>query len=124
MPIIGDVSLVLVADDQRVIRKLVRRTLEPAGHTVNEATNGRLALELLVGPGGYDLLILDLNMPGVSGTDTLKLLRRDLPELAVIVITGFVSPESKQAQEMVSQYGVSRLLAKPFSTEELLSAVD
>ncbi len=124
MSIIGVVALILVADDNRAIRRLVRKTLQSAGHTVSEVSDGRGAIDLLMGAARYDLLILDLNMPGVSGGDTLGLLRADLPELAVIVITGYISVDSRRANELISQRGVARLLAKPFKTQELVQAVD
>jgi CheY-like chemotaxis protein len=86
----GDVSplpvaaaTVLVVDDSAVDRKLATNMLEKAGHIVSSVSSGEAALALL-GDGSVDLVLLDVNLPGVSGFDVLVKLRqqahtRDIP---------------------------------------------
>lgn len=76
----------LVADDNRVNRLLLARSLELQGHTVTMAENGRVALEMLQ-KGGFDLLLLDMEMPEMSGFEVLERLAADpqLRDLPVIV---------------------------------------
>ena len=72
----SDQLLVVVADDDQGIRSLFRTALERAGFSVMLAANGRQALEL-VRSTRVDVLLLDLNMPGLNGLDTLRELRSD-----------------------------------------------
>ena len=76
----------LVADDNRVNRLLLSRSLELQGHTVAMAENGRVALEMLQ-KGGFDLVLLDMEMPEMTGFEVLEALAADpaLRDLPVIV---------------------------------------
>src|SRR5438552_18683927 len=76
----------LVADDNRVNRLLLTRSLELQGHTVASASNGRVALDMLR-DGGFDLLLLDMEMPEMNGFEVLEQLAVDrvLRDLPVIV---------------------------------------
>ena len=76
----------LVADDNRVNRLLLSRSLELQGHTVAMAENGRVALEMLQ-KGGFDLVLLDMEMPEMTGFEVLEQLAADpkLRDLPVIV---------------------------------------
>jgi len=76
----------LVADDNKVNRLLLQRSLELQGHSVACAANGRIALEML-GAGGFDLMLLDMEMPEMNGFEVLEHLAADraLRDLPVIV---------------------------------------
>jgi len=79
-------ALLLVADDNKVNRLLLQRSLELQGHAVECAANGRVALEMLR-QGSYDLMLLDMEMPEMDGFQVLEQLTRDqaLRDLPVIV---------------------------------------
>ena len=77
---------ILVVDDERSLRKLLRLQLEAEGYTVAEAGNGREALEQ-VRSGGIDLVMLDYMMPEMDGLETCQRLRTEYPGLPVIMLT-------------------------------------
>lgn len=84
----GDES-VLIVDDEPQIRKLGRRLLEKLGYNVSVAANGQAALDLLEDPGrSFDLIVLDLTMPGMSTPELFTRLKTRLPDVKVILFTG------------------------------------
>jgi CheY-like chemotaxis protein len=114
---------ILVVDDERLVRWVIRRALERVGHTVRQAGDGRKALELLDGPQSFDVLLLDMSMPGVSGDDTLRLLQEEHPNLPVVIVSGYLKADSPRSKELMERYGVYRVVQKPFSSRQLAEAV-
>jgi CheY-like chemotaxis protein len=117
------VARILVIDDELDIRSLVSRILRQAGYEVIEASNGnegtRLFRENLP-----DLLITDIIMPEKEGIETIMELRRDFPNLKTIAISGGGKALGRDAcLQMAKGLGANRTLAKPFSRQELLEAV-
>jgi excisionase family DNA binding protein len=109
---------VLVVDDEASIRDLLAKTLALAEYDVDLAADGRSALERLrLYP--YDLLIVDLKMPGVDGLTIIREAKRYKADLPVIIITGFSTEAS--AIEAVN-LGVAGYLTKPFRVPQVLSA--
>ena len=107
---------ILICDDDPPTRLLLKRMLlrEP-GATVTEAVDGLQALELLE-EGEFDLLVLDLMMPGLDGAGVLKVLREQaaLANLPVVILSGQREAETVQA---VIQLGVAGFLLKPLHVE-------
>lgn len=111
---------VLVVDDERFFREAIRDALAAAGHACVLAENGSQALERAYGPG-LGVVVLDIQMPGMSGLDVLRQLRESLPLLHIIILS------SHTEQEMVLEalrLGASDYLAKPLHEEELVLAVE
>ncbi len=109
---------VLVADDEPVIRRLVSRLLTRAGYDVELVCDGREALDRLLSDAPkFDLLILDLSMPGMSGSDVLNITADRLPDLPILVMSGY--SEDDLVSELISVNNAS-FLPKPFTAEELL----
>ena len=109
---------VLVVDDILSMRHIVRRALLEIGFTdIHDAQNGEDGLEKLRA-GGFGLLLLDWNMPVMSGIDMLRAIRSDptLRALPVVMITA--EAHTEQIMEAVKA-GVSGYLVKPFSTQTL-----
>lgn len=106
---------VLVADDTKNIRLLVRKCLEMEGFAVDEATDGAQALELLR-QGSYALAFLDIKMPGGSGTEVLRTIRAEGSRTPVIIITAYATV--KNAVEC-TQLGAVAYLHKPFTADKL-----
>lgn len=109
---------VLVVDDILSMRHIVRRALTEIGFTdIHDAQNGEEGLEKLRA-GGFGLLLLDWNMPVMSGIDMLRAIRSDptLRSLPVLMITA--EAQAEQIMEAVKA-GVSGYLVKPFSTQAL-----
>ncbi len=106
---------VLIVDDDVATRRLYSFLLNNGGYTVIEAEDGMEALERLQNIH-CSLVITDMNMPRMDGMELIRHIRRDYPELRVILITAFGTPETeKQARKI----GANDYLAKPFDFEEL-----
>jgi CheY-like chemotaxis protein/two-component sensor histidine kinase len=112
---------VLIVDDDELFLNTVPRLLVFMGHTTEIAHSGQEALALLGGGLAVDLVILDQNMPGLSGTETLDLLREHWPHLPVILGTGYL--DAKAAAQAASHTEV-HILHKPYSRLDLRLAID
>jgi excisionase family DNA binding protein len=109
---------VIVVDDEASIRDLLAKTLALAEYDVDVAPDGRSALERMrLYP--YDLLIVDLKMPGMDGLAVIREAKRYKADLPVIIITGYSTESS--AIEAVN-LGVAGYLTKPFRVPQVLAA--
>jgi len=104
---------VLVADDEPAMRDACRQSLAKIGLAVSEAEDGDAALRM-IGQRAFDLVILDLKMPGTPGIEVLGTIKRDNPNVPVIIITGYATVES--AVEAMKR-GADDFLPKPFTPE-------
>ena len=112
-------SRILLVDDEESVRRLLSRMLESA-YDVEAAADAESAIRLLREPDAhYDLLISDLNMPGMDGLALIREARRIDSTLPAIVITGF-SSESLAIEAL--NLGVAGYLTKPFGTTQDLAA--
>jgi DNA-binding NtrC family response regulator len=111
---------ILVVDDVPNTVEVLKRNLTSQGYTVYTAPSVAKALEITKGTP-IDLVITDLKMPKVSGLDLVRHIRDNLKDTEVIMITGY--PSVQGAVEAVKT-GAEEYLAKPFTEEELFSAVD
>lgn len=111
---------VLIVDDDEVVRLSYQRSLQAANCNVDieAAVNGEDALEALENKP-FDVVLLDLRMPGMDGMSVLKSIKRDWPASGVVVITGYPTVESaKEAMRL----GATDYLAKPVSPAEIVNA--
>jgi len=113
---------VLVCDDGPVLRMLVRATLDHGDYTVVEACDGDEALELTRAEHP-DLILLDMMMPGRSGSDVLRELRADpaTAETPVIMLTARAQATDREAMNLA---GANHYLTKPFSPVGLAALVE
>jgi CheY-like chemotaxis protein len=108
---------VLLIDDDELVQSAVQGILEVLGHAaVNTAESGETALALLEAGLEVDLVILDMNMPGLGGIGTLPRLRALRPEVPVLLATGRVD---QTALTLASAHPGVTLLSKPFGVREL-----
>lgn len=110
---------ILVVDDEESIRDLCARVLTRAGYAVVTAPSGEEAVVRLERES-FDLLISDIRMPGISGLEVLERAKATSPQIRVVLITGFGTP---QMLTRAQQSGADRILTKPFNPMELLAAV-
>ena len=110
---------ILVADDDAAIRELLKQMLEDDGYQVEEAATGQEALDGLKS-GNYDLLLLDMRMPGMTGLDVLKELRATQGELPVILMTAHGSPNIAIQASSLGAYGY---ITKPFDLDDVLHQI-
>lgn len=108
---------VLVVDDEDMVRGVLKAILARSGFVVHEASSPESALrQLFEDPQSFDLMICDLAMPGMTGVELSEQVRQLLPELPIIVSSGYFSEADRATLEKL---GITRLLQKPFSREEL-----
>lgn len=114
---------ILVADDHAANRMVLESLLQKAGHRVVATENGEAALDALT-EGGFDLALVDLHMPGLSGIDLLRLLRTmesgGMRRTPLVVLSADVTPESVQACRTA---GAHSFIAKPFAVSQLLDTI-
>jgi CheY-like chemotaxis protein len=108
---------ILLIDDDDSVRTMLRLTLVHFGHTVIEARNGKEGLELFQ-HANADLLITDIVMPEKEGLEVLMELRKKHPPVTSIAISG------GDYLHMAKLMGAAKVLAKPFSTNLLIEAID
>jgi len=109
---------VLLVDDDREFREELRECLDD--YDVIEAASGQEALRLLRRPNEVDLVILDVMMPGLRGTDVLKAIKTRAPEQKVIILTGF---STKDVAIDALKGRADEYLEKPLDIQRLKSAV-
>jgi len=110
---------ILVVDDSAPTLEIIRRNLEAAGYEVFTAPSVEPAIAFLE-QNSVDLVITDKKMPKISGLELLKYVKENVKETEIMIITGY--PSIKGAVEAVKD-GAEDYLVKPFTDEELLSAV-
>lgn len=113
---------ILLGEDNPTNQKVLAKILEFAGHRVTVARNGQEVLDA-VEKQDFDLLLLDLYMPELSGIDTVKFLRMSDPErgrIPVVILTADATPE---AARMCREAGVDEYLTKPVDSSRLLRVV-
>jgi len=110
---------ILVVDDDLTIRTILARVLEDEGHTVAQALSGEEALGIAQ-QERPDLALLDIGLPGIDGLEVLSRLRRDVPEIAVVMITAQTSVKTAVA---AMRAGARNYLAKPFGPDEIRAVV-
>ena len=104
---------ILVVDDEEPVREVVAWMLQDAGHDVHEAADGFAALDFLRRHGPVDLVISDINMPGIDGLELSARARRCWPGLPVLLISGRPPP-----------CGANPFIPKPFRWDTLATAID
>ncbi len=116
---------VLLVDDEAIVRGQLRRSLELRGYTVVEAADGRSALALLVPAAGsastIDVVILDMTMPDLDGSEVLRRLRAAGSRVPVVISSGYldIAVERRLARDQFQGF-----LAKPYGATELVSAIE
>jgi CheY-like chemotaxis protein len=115
---------ILVVDDDIAVQTTIRLLLERAGHSVVVAGDGRKGLAIFE-TGEFDLLFLDIFMPGMDGLETMRLVHQQQPLIPIIVISGnpITSGSGPDFLTMATKLGAVRSLQKPFKPAALLAAV-
>lgn len=117
--IVAEISI-LVIDDEELIGELFKETLKELGHVVMCAKTGSKGLEL-VKKYDFDLVFLDLKMPGMSGAELFRQIKTVKPKLTVTIITGY--PESDLMAQALEQ-GPFGVMKKPFSESDIIAGVE
>jgi DNA-binding NarL/FixJ family response regulator len=112
---------ILIADDHAIFREGLRQILEDVQDlaVVDEASRGHEVIEK-VAKNDYDIILLDIAMPGMSGLDTLKLLRSQKPKMQVLILSMY--PEDQYAVRAIKA-GAAGYITKASASEELIDAI-
>lgn len=112
---------VLMAEDERLAAEVIEEGLVEAGFEVLAANDGQEAFDLASNGAGFDLLLTDLKMPRLDGSQLIALLRAERPDLPVVVMTGFPPPNG--VVSLQAGHGPLRLLTKPIGIAPLIAAL-
>ncbi len=108
---------ILLVDDEESIHLLYREEFEDVGYEVHSAMNGDQALDML-GALNPDLVILDINMPGMNGIDVLRKIKESSPDLPVILSSAY-----QEFKQDLSSWASDDFIVKSADMSELLEAV-
>ena len=117
---------ILVIDDQTSVRNAIRAMLEQAGHTVVAAECGHKAASAIEA-FAFDLVLVDIIMPGLDGLDTIKILHDSAPGVPIIAMSGYSFRGGSSDLDyfhMASELGASCCLQKPFRPRQLMDAIE
>lgn len=109
---------ILIVDDHAIVRRGIALALEPLDAEIDEASSGQEALEK-VSDNNYQVVLLDISMPGRNGLETLTLIKGTRPLLPVLILTSY--PEEHYAIRAIKS-GAAGYLTKDCSSEELIDA--
>ncbi|TKB09014.1 sigma-54 dependent transcriptional regulator [Desulforhopalus sp. IMCC35007] len=112
-------ALVLIVDDEQGMRDFLKILLEKEGHKVITANKGTKALEILE-TKDIELVISDIRMPEMSGIELLEIIKEKSPEMPIIMITAFASPDDAV---IAMKNGAFDYISKPFNVEEIISVI-
>ena len=113
---------ILVIDDEAAVRDMMRQTLERAGYEVVDARDGRQGLvQLRQQP--VNLVITDILMPEQEGIETIRILRKEFPQIKILAISGGGKLGKLEVLPVAQAFGAHCTLAKPFERKDLLDAV-
>ena len=118
---VGNDKTVLVVDDEPLFRQIARRILERDGYAVLDAADGQEAVDVVAEHGSrIDVMVLDLMMPRLSGTEALQRIRELAPQLRVIVSSAH---PAEPLCKLRAGGGPVELLPKPYTADDLLAKV-
>jgi CheY-like chemotaxis protein len=118
---------ILIVDDDNAVRTTIKLLLERAGHSVVAASDGRSGLAQFEADE-FDLMFLDIFMPGMDGIETMRLVHQQRPLVPIIVISGNpILPDLGKMPDfltMATKLGAVSSLQKPFKPAALIEAVN
>jgi len=113
----------MIADDDRIVRRIVLAKLSGLGYEVREAEDGQEALDLLEGGEVPDLLITDSLMPRMNGLDLVRSIRNSPDDLSALPVIMLTSRQSERDVIEGLETGLDDYVTKPFSPDELVARV-
>ncbi len=109
---------ILIVDDDDAFRQVLRMLLVRMGHEVTEANDGRHAWSTFQSSPA-DLVIMDLIMPDKEGLETIQQFRRNKAPAKILAVSGGGRVDARDILRVAEQFGADKVLAKPFSSDEL-----
>lgn len=116
----------LIVEDSPLVRRMYGLAFSRRDHELTDAENGRQALDVIAASAtrgeGFDLILLDLRMPGMDGVDFIRIVRRR-PLFDVPIIVTTAEPESSTLLQDARRLGVAAVVKKPWKPQELAEVV-
>lgn len=112
---------ILIAEDEQIVRDMLKDMLEKAGYGTDLAFDGAEAMEK-VKNNFYDLMLLDIKMPKLDGYEVLRQTREIFPEMPIIFVTG--KGVAQRVGESISKFKLNAFIEKPFTSKEVLGIID
>ena len=113
---------ILIVDDEPHILLMLKKMLEPLGYEIDLAANGNEGVELFK-KSHADLVITDIIMPEKEGLETIREMRRIKSDLKIIAMSGGGKVSADNYLEIARIFGASKIIAKPFTKQEMVTAV-
>jgi len=110
---------ILVIDDNESVRKSFEMALESTDYEVDTVESGEKGIELAKGKK-YDLIYLDLNMPGLNGVETMRKLKMTTNDVPFYIVTAFHEEYADRLKEVEEEGIIFQLLRKPIGIEQIL----
>ncbi|NQU61641.1 MAG: response regulator [Rhodospirillales bacterium] len=114
---------VLIIDDDKVVRELARRMLEPQNHTIFEACDGVEGIQVFQDEAP-DVVITDILMPNADGLEVIREIMRLDPDAKIIAISGVGRAPEQAYLKHAQTFGATATLPKPFAPDQLLAVLD
>ena len=113
---------ILLIDDEKKLLQLFSKILESETRAIHTASSGHEALDWMK-TTAFDLILLDLKMPGMSGPETLRAIREIDPNVPVYIVTAFHTEYREELRELITDGIAFEILNKPIENDQLLHAV-
>ena len=114
---------VLLIDDDEIVRGTLSLTLRAGGYDCTTASN-TLAGVALAEAGGFDIALIDINMPGLDGFEAIKAIAHVKPTVAIVAMSGKPYEDGRDSALLATSMGAHAFMLKPFRREDLVAAVD
>lgn len=115
-----DMNRILIAEDDDLVRMVIKDALEKKGFEVVESDDGDIAVEMFARYPDIGLLILDLNMNRMNGKEAYGIIKKMKPDLKCIVSSGHIEEGDK---EELSEMGINAFLLKPYPMDDLYRTI-
>ena len=120
----GTKGRILIIDDEQDVREVLKLQLQSSKYDIIEAENGEEGINLMKKGSNLvqvGLIICDIRMPKVNGVEAIQYLRKEVPSVPILVLTGY--PDTEMALSLIKK-GVKDYLVKPVNKDELLKKVN
>ena len=114
---------VLVIDDDEMVRRTLSLALRAGGYDCTTASN-TLAGIALAEEGGFDIALIDINMPGLDGFEAVKAIAHIKPRIAIVVMSGRPGKDDQEYAVLATGMGAHAFMMKPFTRKDLFAALE